>query len=694
MTIEMDKLMKELDAAVGQNAADGSVSRYIDTGFPPLNKIMSGHYNGGLPMGRMVEVFGESSTGKTAMATQWMINAQKMGGVAIFIDWERSFDEDMAQNMGLNLERPYWFYFKPKTWEEGNVLATKVAKVMRERGGISKDAPIIAIFDSIASALPKSQADKEIDEYTMNDTTALARVTSTTLKAQAQHAEEFDATFVYLNQLRLKPGVMFGDPRCLRGDVMIPFTDGTSASIGDIVKNKISKEVWSFNEETQLFEAKQITDWHDNGSVKDTGKQFLHIRIATPDTGNGVSAITVTNDHKVLVDGKGWVDASEISVGDKLVSRSVNTFKGSALEFLKGVISCDASVKAIGKNRSTAQIRIRDNIDCEYAKWKVDMLKKHLSFAKYELKAGVGCRYDSEFTSELERIGKYSRDPLALFAGGITPMQLAIMIMDDGFYDTESGRNRYLLSVKRYKGNNEYLDALGDIFGKLGLTYSIRYGVGRIDFDKSSSRKIAEMICSFVHPSMERKLPDDLKGRFVEFELSDPVIEPVVILSEVVETRPAGKVLDTRMYDITVEGNHNFLAGNIRNGVVVHNCTPGGKAMEFYATVRLALGREKISETKDGSKEFVGQNVRIECVKSKMTKPFKKTELRLGFDDITGMAEFDMVHSMIEEAKDKGLLEASGAFITWLDGKKYNMKPLVEKIKSEGLEPQLKALFV
>lgn len=336
MTVEMDKLMKELDAAVGENAADGSVSRYIDTGFPPLNKIMSGHYKGGLPMGRMVEVFGESSTGKTALATQWMINAQKMGGVAIFIDWERSFDEDMAENMGLNLERPYWFYFKPKTWEEGNVLATKVAKLMRERGGLSPDAPIIAIFDSIASALPKSQAEKEIDEYTMNDTTALARVTSTTLKAQAQHAEEYDATFVYLNQLRLKPGVMFGDPRT----------------------------------------------------------------------------------------------------------------------------------------------------------------------------------------------------------------------------------------------------------------------------------------------------------------------------------------------------------------------TPGGKAMEFYATVRLALGREKIHETVDKVKDFVGQNVRIECVKSKMTKPFKKTELRLGFDDVTGMAEFDTVFSMIEEAKDKGLLEASGAFVTWLDGKKYNMKPLVEKIKSEGLQSQLRDLFV
>lgn len=236
---DLAKLIDALDKGIGANADDASVTKFIDTGYGPLNFIMSGKYDGGLPFGRLVEVFGESSTGKTALSTKWMIEAQKMGGVAIFIDWERSFDVEMAANMGLNTASPFWIYKKPKTWEEGNVIASKAAKIIREAKVIPEDAPILVIFDSIASALPKSQAEKEIDEYTMNDTTALARVTSTTLKAQAQHAEEFNATFVYLNQVRLKPGVVYGDPRTTPGGKAMEFYATARLALG---RNKIMEQ--------------------------------------------------------------------------------------------------------------------------------------------------------------------------------------------------------------------------------------------------------------------------------------------------------------------------------------------------------------------------------------------------------------------------------------------------------------------
>ena len=97
------------------------------------------------------------------------------------------------------------------------MVAAKACKIIRESKVIKDDAPILFVFDSIAAALPKSVSEKEIDEYSMNDTTALARVTSTTLKAMAQFAEDFNATFLYLNQIRLKPGVVYGDPRTTPG---------------------------------------------------------------------------------------------------------------------------------------------------------------------------------------------------------------------------------------------------------------------------------------------------------------------------------------------------------------------------------------------------------------------------------------------------------------------------------------------
>lgn len=225
-------LINSLEKELGANAGNQQVTHFIDTGYPPLNKIMSGRYDGGLPFGRMVEMFGESSTGKTALATSWMVKAQKMGGVAGFIDWERSFDVSLAEGFGLNSTRPHWIYAKPKTWEEGNVTAAKACKIIRESKAIAADAPILFVFDSIAAALPKTQAEKEIDEYTMNDTTALARVTSTTLKAMAQHCEEYNATFLYLNQMRLKPGVVYGDPRTTPGGKAMEFYATARLALG------------------------------------------------------------------------------------------------------------------------------------------------------------------------------------------------------------------------------------------------------------------------------------------------------------------------------------------------------------------------------------------------------------------------------------------------------------------------------
>lgn len=232
-----DALLK----AIGENAEGQAVTQFIDTGSIALNCAISGRPDGGLPYGRLVEMFGESSSGKTALASRMMALAQKMGGCAGFSDWERSFSVILAEaGFGLKTERPWWMYKKPRTWEEGNVIAAKACQAIRASGAIPDEAPILWVFDSIAAAMPKSQAEKEIDEYTMNDTTALARVTSTTLKAMAQHAEEFNATFLYLNQIRLKPGVVYGDPRTTPGGKAMEYYSTARIALG---RQKIMEQV-------------------------------------------------------------------------------------------------------------------------------------------------------------------------------------------------------------------------------------------------------------------------------------------------------------------------------------------------------------------------------------------------------------------------------------------------------------------
>ncbi len=229
---KLDDLADSLLKAIGDNADNQAPSKFIDTGYPPLNKILSGDYDKGLAFGRMYEMFGESSTGKTALATNWMVAAQQMGGCAMFIDWERSFNLEMAKGFGLSDKRPKWLFARPKTWEEGNTLAAKASRVIRSSGAIPDDAPILVVFDSIASAMPKSVIDKELDEYSMNDTTALARVTSTTLKSMAAVCEETDSIYLYLNQMRLKPGVVYGDPRTTPGGKAMEFYASGRLALG------------------------------------------------------------------------------------------------------------------------------------------------------------------------------------------------------------------------------------------------------------------------------------------------------------------------------------------------------------------------------------------------------------------------------------------------------------------------------
>jgi recombination protein RecA len=238
---DLSDLMGEFDKALGGNDESATVTDFIDTGFWPLNYALTGNYELGLPQGRLIEMFGASSTGKTALATEWMAAAQRMGGVAAFRDWERSFSQLVAsEGFGLDLTAPYWSYKKPRTWEEGNMQALAYAQWVRDKGIIHEKAPILIVLDSIASAVPASSAGKNMDELTMNDTTALARVTSTTLKSMAIAAEDYNATFMYLNQIRTKPGVVYGDPRTTPGGSAMEFYSTCRLALG---RQKVMKQV-------------------------------------------------------------------------------------------------------------------------------------------------------------------------------------------------------------------------------------------------------------------------------------------------------------------------------------------------------------------------------------------------------------------------------------------------------------------
>lgn len=256
MSAALAALEASLQKAIGENSVAQGVTDWLDTGYPPLNKILSGRYDGGLPYGRICEIFGPASSGKTIIATKLMISAQKAGGVAIFMDHENSFSVDLAVAMGLKTDFPVWIYKRPRTWEESNIIAMKAAEAIRASKAIPENAPIVVVFDSVAAMIPKSVFEKGIDEYSMNDTTALARVTSTTLKAVNLLTSEKNVCMVYLNQIRTKPGVVYGDPTTTPGGVAMEFYSSIRLSLG---KKRVMEEVAGEKEMTgQIIAIKTV----------------------------------------------------------------------------------------------------------------------------------------------------------------------------------------------------------------------------------------------------------------------------------------------------------------------------------------------------------------------------------------------------------------------------------------------------
>ena len=190
--------------------------QFLDVGYAPMNKILGGNYSSGLTYGRIVEIYGPPASGKTVIATLAMTQAQRQGGMAVFVDWECAFSEVFAQEIGLNVDFPMFHKITPTTFEEGIDQAFEFVEQIRKEKPIPDSAPIVMVFDSIAAAVPKSKMyDKDgkfkvAGENNMNDNLALAKATSSHLPRVAQFARRFNAVVILLNQLREKPGVTMG----------------------------------------------------------------------------------------------------------------------------------------------------------------------------------------------------------------------------------------------------------------------------------------------------------------------------------------------------------------------------------------------------------------------------------------------------------------------------------------------------
>jgi recombination protein RecA len=261
-----------LEDALGGSDEQSTVTHYLDTGYPPLNHALTHRWDGGLPVKRIVEIYGPESSGKTALATMAMADAQRQGGFAGFSDHERSFDEPQGINLGLSTDPNKWLYKKPRTFEESLSICVKTATILRHNNLIPADAPIAWVFDSLAFMVPNSALfemkggkvvkEKDTSDRSMHDNTALARATSAHFPAFAQHCEDLNICAIFLNQIRMNIGVTYGNPettpggktpkyvfsqRIALGSSKITKGEGANAVVlgaqitAKVVKNKVSR---------------------------------------------------------------------------------------------------------------------------------------------------------------------------------------------------------------------------------------------------------------------------------------------------------------------------------------------------------------------------------------------------------------------------------------------------------------------
>jgi len=210
--IDFAKLAAAMEKAGGANADVTGVQGWLDTGYMPLNHAISGDYHGGAPHGRIMEIFGPESCGKTWLATMLMIACQKAGGVAGFHDHERSFIPAIGEALGLDTSPGRWFFKKPITFEESWSTFIKTTTAIRDAKVIDPTAPLVWVFDSLAQMVPAAKLAKDVTDLNMNDTTMLSRVCSAVLPGVAMVAERNNVTVIILNQIRQKPGVAYGSP--------------------------------------------------------------------------------------------------------------------------------------------------------------------------------------------------------------------------------------------------------------------------------------------------------------------------------------------------------------------------------------------------------------------------------------------------------------------------------------------------
>ena len=229
---EKKKALESVFSVIEKEYGTGSIMKLGDANSVDVEVIPTGSLTldmalgvGGLPRGRVIEIYGPESSGKTTVALHVVAEAQKMGGEAAFIDAEHALDPVYAKKLGVDIDN--LIVAQPDTGEQ----ALDIAEALVRSGALD-----VIVVDSVAALVPKAEIDGEMGDSHVG---LLARLTSQALRKLTAVISKSGTVVIFINQLREKVGVMYGNPETTPGGRALKFFSSVRLDVrrGEVIKN-------------------------------------------------------------------------------------------------------------------------------------------------------------------------------------------------------------------------------------------------------------------------------------------------------------------------------------------------------------------------------------------------------------------------------------------------------------------------
>ncbi len=233
---ETNKKLQETIEEIKQQFGEGSLMKLDQIKNVEVDSISTGSLSldsalgiGGVPRGRVVEIFGSASTGKTTLSLHILANAQKGGGVGAFIDVENALDPQYAKRLGVNVED--LLISQPDSGEQ----ALQIVETLVRSGEVD-----VIVVDSVAALAPKAEIAGEIGDHHIG---LQARLMSSALRKLSKVVSETGAVVIFLNQTRVNIGQRFGNPITTSGGLALKFYSSVRISLTQIAQIKSKEEI-------------------------------------------------------------------------------------------------------------------------------------------------------------------------------------------------------------------------------------------------------------------------------------------------------------------------------------------------------------------------------------------------------------------------------------------------------------------